>query len=111
MSNVAIINLARSVSNSLNRLWWPLRAGRIGQVARLLWDLADRLQQSDEELRAARNRVTELAVLQHETVQDRSGLRKLCDYQELTIARLAGELTAERERCARLILQQRKVKK
>jgi len=27
------------------------------------------------------------------------------------ITRLAGELTAERERCARLVLQQRKVKK
>ena len=110
MSNAAI-TLARSVSNSLSRLWWPLRAGRVGQVARLLWDLADRLQQSDEELRVARNRVAELAALQHETAQDRSDLRKLCDCQELTIARLTGELTAERERCARLILQQRKVKK
>ena len=111
MSNTAIITLARSVSNSLSQLWWPLRAGRVGQVARLLWDLSDRLQQSDEELRVMRNRVAELAALQHETAQDRSGLCKMWERQELTIARLAGELTAERERCARLILQQRKVKK
>ena len=108
MSNAAIITLARSVSNSLSRLWWPLRAGRVGQVARLLWDLADRLQQSDAGLRAVQHRVTEIAVLQHETAQDRSVLRVLCDRQELTIARLAGELTAERERCARLVLQQRR---
>jgi len=111
MSNAATIALARWVSNGLSQLWWPLRAGRVGQVARLLWDLADRLQQSDAELRAVQHRVTEIAVLQHETAQDRSDLRKLCDCQELTIARLTGELTAERERCARLILQQRKVKK
>ena len=112
MNNAAIITLARSVSNSLSRLWWPLRAGRVGQVARLLWDLADRLQQSDAGLCSVQRRATETAMLQHETAQDRSDLRKLCDCQELTIARLTGELTAERERCARLILrQQRKVKK
>ena len=78
----------------------------------LLWSLAAQLQQSEEELRVARNRVAELSVLQHETAQDRSVLRVLCDRQEVIIARLAGELTTERERCARLILQQqRKVKK
>ena len=112
MNNAAIITLARSVGNSLGRLWWPLRAGRVGQAARLLWDLADRLQQSDAGLRAVQHRVTEIAVLQHETAQDRSDLRKLCDCQELTIARLARDLAAERERRARLILQQqRKAKK
>ena len=112
MNNAAIITLARQVSESLDRIWWPFRSDRIGQIARLLWDLACRLEESDEELRVALNRVAELSVLQLETAQDRSDLRKLCDCQELTIARLAGELTAERERCARLILQQkRKVKK
>jgi len=108
MSNADTITLARSVSNSLGRLWWPLRTGRVSQVARLLSDLSDRLQQSDAGLRALQHRVAELVVLQHETAQDRSDLRKLCDCQELTIARLAGELHTERERCARLILQQRR---
>ena len=112
MSNTAIITLARQVSNSLSRIWWPLRSGLTDKASWLLWGLAGRLQQSDEELRVARNRIAELAALQHETAQGRSDLRKLCDSQELTIARLAGELTTERERCARLILrQQRKVKK
>ena len=37
--------------------------------------------------------------------------RSVSDSQELTIARLAGELTAERERCARLILQQQQQQK
>lgn len=108
MNNTAIITLARSVSNSLSRLWWPLRTDRAIQRAQLLWELADRLQQSDAGLRAIQHRFAEIAVLQHETAQDRRDLRKLCDCQELTIARLAGELTAERERCARLILQQRR---
>ena len=108
MSNAAIITLARQVSGSLDRIWWPFRSDRIGQIARMLWDLADRLQQSDAGLRALQHRVAELVVLQHETAQDRSDLRKLCDCQELTIARLAGELHTERERCARLILQQRR---
>jgi hypothetical protein len=108
MSNAAIITLARSVGNSLSRLWWPLKSGLTDKASWLLWSLAARLQQSDEELRVARNRVAELSALQLETAQDRSDLRKLCDQQELTIARLAGELTAERERCARLILQQKR---
>ena len=108
MSNAAIITLARSVSNSLSRLWWPLRAGRVGQVARLLWDLADRLQRSDEELRVVRNRVAELAVLRHETEQDRRGLLALSDVRALAIAKLTADLAAERERCARLILQRQR---
>lgn len=111
MSNTAIITLARSVSNNLNRLWWPLRAGRVGQVARLLWDLADRLQRSDEELRVVRNRVVDLSLLQRETAQKHAGLLALSDAQALAITKLTADLTAERERCARLILQQRKVKK
>ena len=107
MNNAAIITLARSVSHGISALWWPLRSGRLGQAARLLWDLADRLQESDAGLRAVQRRVTELAVLQHETAQDRRELRKLCDQQELTIARIAAELAAERERCARLVLRKK----
>ena len=112
MSNAAIITLARSVSNSLSRLWWPLRAGRVGQVARLLWDLAERLAQSDAELRSVRRIAVDLALLQRDTEQKHTGLLALSDARALAIAKLTSDLTAERERCARLILrQQRKVKK
>ena len=100
MSNAAIITLARSVSNSLSRLWWPLRAGRIGQVARLLWDLADRLE-----------RAGDVSAAHISAVQQIGSLQARYAVQEQAITRLTGELTAERERCARLILQQRKVKK
>ena len=111
MSNAAIINLARSVSNSLNRLWWPLRTGRVGQVARLMWDLADRLQESDAGLRAVQRRATELAVPQYEAAQKHAGLLALSDARALVITKLTADLAAERERCARLILQQKRKEK
>ena len=101
MSNAAIITLARQVSESLDRIWWPFRSDRIGQIARLLWDLAGRLEHAGDVSAAHIAAVQQIGIL-----QARSAV------QEQAIARLAGELTAERERCARLILQQqRKVKK
>lgn len=113
--NSAIITLAQSVSVRLDRLWWPLRTGLFGQVARLLWDLANRLARADATaIRAndlermlldARKMQRETAQAYGELLRQRDELLQLVDHQDAVIAQRGGELYAERERCARLVLQ------